>query len=193
MNKTINITLASQIFYVDERTYEVLERYLDAIQQHFASQSYGAEVYADIEARIAEQFTKILQANKLQVITLKDVEKVMKDMGTVSDFGISEKEEEAESMMQPMMKRKLYRNPDDAMLAGVASGIATYFGWEPALVRVAFVLAVIFHGSGILIYFLLWICMPKAKTAFQKMEMRGEPANLRQFEKSMRNQSGRRN
>ncbi|OAV70533.1 DNA-binding transcriptional activator PspC [Bacteroidales bacterium Barb4] len=58
-------------------------------------------------------------------------------------------------------RRKLTRS-NDKMIAGVCAGVAEYFGWDPTLVRIAYVLLAIFTVfSGTLAYFILWIIMPK--------------------------------
>lgn len=59
------------------------------------------------------------------------------------------------------MYRKLYRSVTDKMLAGVCGGLAEYFAIDPVIVRLIFVLAVIFGGSGILAYIILWIIIPQ--------------------------------
>ncbi len=59
------------------------------------------------------------------------------------------------------MYKKLYRSVTDKMLAGVCGGLAEYFSIDPVIVRLIFVLAVIFGGSGILAYIILWIIIPQ--------------------------------
>ena len=59
------------------------------------------------------------------------------------------------------MYKKLYRSVTDKMLAGVCGGLAEYFAIDPVLIRLIFVLAVIFGGSGILAYIILWIIIPQ--------------------------------
>ena len=59
------------------------------------------------------------------------------------------------------MYKRLYRSVTDKMLAGVCGGLAEYFAIDPVIVRLIFVLAVIFGGSGILAYIILWIIIPQ--------------------------------
>jgi phage shock protein C len=59
------------------------------------------------------------------------------------------------------MDRKLYRDEYHKKIAGVCAGLAEYFNIDVAIVRVIFVLALIFHGSGLLIYIIFWIVLPK--------------------------------
>jgi phage shock protein PspC (stress-responsive transcriptional regulator) len=64
------------------------------------------------------------------------------------------------------MDRKLYRDEYHKKIAGVCAGLAEYFNIDVAIVRVVFVLALIFHGGGLLIYIVLWIALPKKPLAF---------------------------
>ena len=58
--------------------------------------------------------------------------------------------------------KRLYRSRSDRKLAGVCAGIADYFGWDPTLVRVGWIVLTLMGGSGILLYLILWLVMPKA-------------------------------
>ena len=58
--------------------------------------------------------------------------------------------------------KRLYRARSDRKLAGVCAGIADYFGWDPTLVRVGWIVLTLMGGSGILLYLLLWMVMPEA-------------------------------
>lgn len=59
------------------------------------------------------------------------------------------------------MQKKLVRDPNNKMIAGVCSGIAEYFGWDPTWVRAAFGVSLLFGGTGFFIYIVLWIVMPE--------------------------------
>ncbi len=59
-----------------------------------------------------------------------------------------------------MNARKLYRKPNEQMIAGVCSGLAEYFSLDTTIVRLLFVLLLLLGGHGVLIYVILWIVMP---------------------------------
>jgi len=59
-----------------------------------------------------------------------------------------------------MNAKKLYRKPNEQMIAGVCSGLAEYFSLDTTIVRLLFVLLFFLGGHGILIYLILWIVMP---------------------------------
>ena len=82
--------------------------------------------------------------------------------------------------------KKFYRNPDDKVLGGVASGIAAYFGIDIGVVRLLFVLGIVFFGVGFLLYIVLWTISPAANTLTEKMEMQGRPITLSNIESSIK-------
>ena len=57
--------------------------------------------------------------------------------------------------------KRLYRARDGRVVAGVCAGLATYFGVDPTLVRLAFALVTIFGGIGALLYLCAWIVIPE--------------------------------
>jgi phage shock protein PspC (stress-responsive transcriptional regulator) len=64
------------------------------------------------------------------------------------------------------------------MLGGVCSGVAAFFGWDSTAVRLIIVLLALFSGFGVVLYIIMWLLVPEAKTAEQQLEMRGEPITL---------------
>ncbi|RZL61770.1 MAG: PspC domain-containing protein, partial [Pedobacter sp.] len=74
---------------------------------------------------------------------------------------------------------------DERVIAGVCSGIAHYVNTEAKWIRIAALLSLFLGGAGLLIYAILWIIMPKAKSRIERMEMKGEPANLQGFQKNL--------
>ncbi len=61
-----------------------------------------------------------------------------------------------------MNNKRLYRDPADKMVGGVCSGLANFFGMDPTVIRLAFVLLTLLGGHGILIYLVLWLIVPLA-------------------------------
>jgi len=188
MKKTERVNISGIIFNIDEDGYKKLRSYLDAVALKFDGREEGKEIVADIEARIAELFQEALVNNKM-VITIEDVDHVIVVMGHPDDYDSSP---EDESAPQPEEFRKgpkrMYRDPDNAYLAGVCSGVAAYFNIDPTWVRVAFLLPIVFFGTGIWVYLILWIVVPKAKNTAQKLEMRGQDVNVGSIERSIRDE-----
>ncbi len=64
-----------------------------------------------------------------------------------------------------MNNKRLYRDASDKMVGGVCSGLANFFGIDPTVVRLAFVLLTLLGGHGVLIYLVLWLIVPLAPQA----------------------------
>ena len=82
--------------------------------------------------------------------------------------------------------KKMFRNPDDKVLGGVASGVSAYFGIDVIIIRLLFVVLVFFGGTGLILYIILWIILPEARTITDKMEMQGEPVTLKNIETNIK-------
>src|SRR5690606_12039606 len=74
--------------------------------------------------------------------------------------------------------KKLYRDPKNAIVGGVCAGLAAYFDVDAVWIRLAFVLLAFANGFGFLVYLVLWLVTPEAKSATQRLEMEGTPVNL---------------
>ncbi|SMD32204.1 phage shock protein C (PspC) family protein [Reichenbachiella faecimaris] len=90
--------------------------------------------------------------------------------------------------------KKMFRDPDNQVLGGVSSGIAAYFAADVTLIRLLFVLSIFLGGTGLIIYIILWMITPVAKSLTDKMQMQGEPVTLSNIEhnvkKSLRHEEG---
>lgn len=190
MKKTIIINIGNSIIHIEEDAYEVLTAYLNEIKQHFAKNADDFEIVTDIENRIAEMLTEILQSGQKQVIEMTDVEGVIAQMGRVQDF---QSEEDEAPQARPTAAftgdKKLFRDGDDAVIAGVCAGLGHYMNIEARWVRLIAFLSIFIGGAGILAYLILWIAIPRAISRSEKMEMKGEATNLygykRSFEEEM--------
>jgi len=182
MKKTISINVGNQNFIIEDDAYEQLLAYLENVKKHCGTGIDATEVIADIESSMAEKLKSSLSKYK-ETINTQDITSLIKIMGTIEDFdrevGNSQDEETAKEDQQT--KRKLYRDTDNAIIGGVAAGLGNYFDIDPVLFRIIFCALVLAGGSGFLIYILLWIAMPEAKTAHQKLEMQGQAPTLAAF------------
>lgn len=82
--------------------------------------------------------------------------------------------------------KKMYRDSDNRVIGGVAAGLSAFWGIDSTVVRVLFIGATIFGGLGIVIYIIMWIALPEAKTITEKMQMSGEPVTLSNIESSVK-------
>ncbi|OCX52095.1 hypothetical protein BEL04_11390 [Mucilaginibacter sp. PPCGB 2223] len=186
MNKTIIININGTVFHIEEDAYEVLKSYMTDVKRHFANAEDSLEITTDIENRIAEMFTEILAGEAKQVIVTADVTRVISQMGTVEDFETSAADPDSifARHQNTASARKLFRDPDDHLISGVCAGIGNYFDIDTVWVRLAFGLAFVLWGSGLLLYIILWIIVPKAVTRADKMAMKGEKLDLQGFKKN---------
>lgn len=173
MKKVININFQGQVIPIEETAYEMLQNYVASLRNYFANEEGRDEIINDIESRIAELFAEQLKKGTA-CITDDEVTRIMNSMGRPEDFDAAEepatsgaKTESAgpsygagAGYAEPEGKRRLYRDEQDKIIGGVASGLANYFKIDPAIIRVLFVALFFGGGSGLLIYILLWIILP---------------------------------
>ncbi len=181
MKKTYTIHLSGSVFHIEDDAYEVLQKYMVSLKNYFGNDDEGKEILADIEFRIAEIFSGKINEEK-KVITLDWVNEVIETMGTPETF--SEEEDTGEAFGgKTKRKRRLYRDPEQQVIAGVCGGLAAYFNMDPVVVRLIMVLLFFTTGVALLGYIILWIVVPKAVNATQRLEMRGEEVTVKNIEK----------
>lgn len=190
MKKTLTANISGTVFHIEEDAFEKLHRYLDSIRLQFTGSGGSEEIMADIEARIAELFQERLAGGR-QVVSITDVDHVISIMGQPEDYLDPADEPAANvppgsggpnwTLSQPRRKR-LFRDMDDKWIGGVLGGVGAYFSIDPLVLRIIYIV-LLFLGVGWLIYIILWIVVPPAVTAAEKLEMRGEPVNVENIKK----------
>jgi phage shock protein PspC (stress-responsive transcriptional regulator) len=173
MKKTFSVNLGNRVYNIDDDAYMRLKDYLERIEGYYSDQKEREDIINDIELRISELFSERLGLTR-QVVTLADVNEVIGIMGDPRE--ITGAAEETDIPHYTSGPRRLYRNPDDRMIGGVCGGLAAYLGLDVTIVRILFILFLIF-GIGFLVYIILWIVVPEARTTAQKLEMRGDTVN----------------
>ena len=194
MNKVIQANLGGLAFTLDDDAYALLDDYLARVDGYFRGSPGHADIMHDIEARLAELFTANLRGRS--IVTASDVAAATATLGTPEQMngGVDARADEAHAGRSSSSSdtharerrtgyssygKKLMRDPDDKVLGGVCAGLSAYFGIDsPVWLRGAFAVAVFVGGFGVLPYVLLWIAMPVARTAGDKLAMRGEPVDL---------------
>jgi hypothetical protein len=148
MKKTLTINLGGTVYHIDEDAYHLLDNYLTNLRIHFCREEGAEEIVHDIELRISELFTDRLNEGK-QVITIEDVEEIIARMGKPEDLSDEESGEASGSEKQKgTTMRRLFRDPDNKVLGGVASGLAAYMGWDVTWVRII-LLVLGYNGHGL--------------------------------------------
>lgn len=200
MNKTVSINLGGMFFHIDENAYQKLNRYFDAIRRSLSPDGKD-EIMSDIEARIAELLSEKIKTDK-QVVGMREIDEVIAVMGEPEDYKIDEETtgsksggfsgnfnftESAGSTFEYYRTKKFFRDEDNAVIGGVCAGLSHYFRIEPLWIRIIFILTLIMSvGTTSLVYVILWILIPPAVTTAEKLEMRGEPINISNIEKKVR-------
>jgi phage shock protein PspC (stress-responsive transcriptional regulator) len=168
MKKVININFQGTIVPIEESSYELLQQYIESLRRYFANEEGRDEIINDIESRISELFQQRLKGGST-CITDDDVNAIIKNMGRPEDFEEAEQAENNESINGNKSEKsktfygdfswkgkRLYRDENNKILGGVCSGIAAYFGIDPVIVRILFIVS----GIGLLAYILLWMFVP---------------------------------
>lgn len=188
MNKTTSINLGGYFFHIDEDAFKKLSNYFDAVRRSLSPDG-REEIIKDIESRISEIFTEKLGTTK-QVIGLKEVDDVIAIMGQPEDYKIEDEAPKNEYYSSysnsGSSTKKLYRDKENSLLGGVMSGLGHYFGVDPLWLRIIMVILFFGFGTGLVLYLILWILVPEATTTSQKLEMRGEPINISNIEKKVK-------
>ena len=205
MDKNVNVSIGGAAFVLDSEAYRLLKDYTVRIEVGYRENPDGAEILSDIESRISELI--LSEQSPEEVVSAALIKKITDQLGLPDDLS-SETEkavptEEEENIRTDRIQRRLYRNPEGAKLGGVCSGLGSYFDVDPVLIRFLFFLPLLmtpvfgilhwhrltgFSGTMVgvffLLYFVLWIIIPKARTPLQKLEMKGKKITASSIERN---------
>ncbi len=184
----MHINLGGRALVIDTDAYDELDKYLRSIEKHFKNSQGLEDIMYDIENRIAELFEE--ETHRNTVITMAKVEMIKNTMGHPREFGGEEYTESETKSSIPKLKtgKRLFRHPEDKVIAGVASGLSSYFGIsDPIIIRILFVIFTVSGGLGLITYIILWIAVPKAKTTSDFLAMKGEDINIDSIANSVEN------
>ena len=174
MKKTLTVNLGGTVFHIDEDAYQLLDKYLANLRIHFRKEEGSDEIMDDFEMRISELLNERVRLG-YEVITIEQVEEVIKRMGKPEE--IFEEEEKSTDHEDNYRAHRI--------LGGVAGGFAAYMDWDPTAVRIVLFLLMFFYGITVPLYFLLWIIVPMARTATEKLEMRGQSVTVENIGKTV--------
>ncbi|MBQ6184254.1 MAG: PspC domain-containing protein [Bacteroidales bacterium] len=195
MKPVENVSIGGCVFSLEEDACAVARKYLDELNEFYSKRESGAEIMEGIEERMSELLLE--QSGTGGVVTLAMVERAMSTLGKPEAIEEESGDYSGEASNEPSgaanpVRRKLYRDPSTGKVAGVCSGLGAYFKVDPTLFRLIFTvlsligLGLFFHRGWLhlpdyffpLIYAVLWICMPVAKTVSQRDELRGEKGTV---------------
>lgn len=190
MKEVIKCSISGVAFTMDADAYETLKEYLDTLKKNYKETPDGAEIVADIEARIAELI--LSGQDNTRVVERPLILNIIAQMGRAEDIA-ENTSAEARAASEPRIPRRLYRDTENAKLGGVCAGIGKYFDIDPVWVRLALFAPLLLaclgwfpflfwlrptmsnlFGIFVLSYLVMWFAVPAARTARQKLEMNGE-------------------
>lgn len=200
MNDVKRCSISGIAFTLEMDAWEELSRYLEELHNQYRDNPDGEEIIADIEARIAEL---ILSAqNNDHTVALPLVQNIIAQMGSAAEIGSESSHEEGSAQgssnssqgTTPRIPRRLYRDAEQGKLGGVCAGLANYFDIDPVWIRLVVFLPVFIElllpdhwfpywvnslahnifGIIAVCYLIMWFVVPSARSARQRLEMRGE-------------------
>mgnify|MGYP001733650087 CR=1 FL=1 len=190
MKEVKKCSISGVAFTMDADAYEALETYLESLKTTYKDPADGAEIVADIEARIAEL---ILSAqDNTRIVEKPLILNIIRQMGSAEDISRESVDRDLHCDT-PRIPRRLYRDTENAKLGGVCAGIGKYFDVDPVWIRLAMFLPILLtvfqwipfmrwtgpmmgnlFGIFLICYFIMWFAVPAARSARQKLEMNGE-------------------
>ena len=174
MREITRIHIAKIAYDVELDAKKEIEEYIDALERY----ANDPDILDDIEIRITELLAEHGVAAG-GVITRNDLAAVRAQLGEPSDFAPEEDKEGVVDVELEGESRRVYRDESDAIIGGVLAGLGKFFGIDPLWVRLIFiVLLLVSFGTAFLVYLILWLIIPPAKTAAEKLRMNGQPITL---------------
>lgn len=177
MKEITRIHLAATAFNIDITAKKELEKYLEAIEKSLHADE---DTLREIESRIVELLAERGVSGE-RVVTLGDVEVIEQQLGSPADFTDQDHIEKDDTITQ----KRLLRDDQKGLIGGVSAGIGAYFGVNPNWIRlIAIALTFVSFGTAVLVYVVLWLALPAAKTTAEKLQMSGKPVTLAALKES---------
>jgi phage shock protein PspC (stress-responsive transcriptional regulator) len=184
MNKVTIVNLNGRAFQVEEQAYEALRAYLERAADRLADDPDCLEIMSDIEQAIGDKGARLLGAGR-NVLSETEMNRILEDMGPVETDAAATAGANLESASastaaprETSGPKRLYRIEEGEMIAGVCNGLAAYFGVDPTIVRLVFVvLLVLSSGFFAIAYLVMMFIVPTAKTPEERAAARGLPFN----------------
>ncbi len=174
MEKNIRVNIGGFVFNLSQTAFSHLEAYFNQIKQAFDEEE-AEEISKDIEYRIAELLREKGMSGDT-VVDENDILLILNQIGTPVET--EEEEFKSETSPESSPKKPLFRHPDDRYLGGVCGGLGVWLNLNPNVVRAVFIILALFKGIGILIYGILWVITPEAKSRVDLLKMQGKTPTL---------------
>jgi len=207
MKPTTRVSIGGLAFNLEEDAYRVLDDYLKALRRHFENNPESGEIISDIEFRLSELLQ--MRVNSVDgVVSMSDALDIIKIMGSPKDFEDATSDDiyteegapkksfattgQPGDETQDYFKKRLYRDTSNKLLGGVCSGLGHYFRIDATVMRLIFtgifLLLFFFTHRGpssmaiVVVYCILWVVMPAARSFKQKLSMTGSDPSILNIE-----------
>lgn len=191
MKQIEKVSIGGYVFTLETEAAKEADSYLGEMDAFYSNR----EITDGIEERMAELLRERVPVDgvvdKAAILAVIDI------LGRPERIAKDEPDNAAPDPEKP--SKKLYRDMANAKLAGVCSGISAYFNIDPVILRVIFVVLTLLglfgvvEKEGVLFFFgpvlyaILWICIPAARTARQRWEMRGDDGSAESVRRNIEN------
>lgn len=177
MKKILPINLGGEEFRMDENAYDYLKTFFQKMEVKNPA----------LERALASEIREIITSSQIEIVSFKIVQDAINKVNGKSSYtqtpternNISGEEQSSENSRASdfyyRRDKRLYRDVESRVFAGICSGLGYYYRCNPVLFRLLFVvLFFITSGSFLLVYLVLWIVLPKANTLGKRMHMTGD-------------------
>ncbi len=180
MKQIEKVSIGGYVFTLDTEAAVETDRYLKEMSAYYTN----PEITDGIEERMAELLRE--RTGEDGVVSKVTILSIIDILGRPERIALDEPDDATDKAEKPA--KTLYSDMENAKLAGVCSGLSAFFSIDPAIPRIAFVVFTLlgiflpweWHVRdvtsffGPVLYVILWICMPAARTVQQRWQMRGD-------------------
>lgn len=182
MNRVSIVNLAGRAIHVEQDGADAIDAWLTDAGARLASDPDRDELLADFERAIADK-CEALAPDVRDVVSAADAAALLAALGTVEPAEVDPADaattqlpraETTSDEEQPLLRRRMYRIPDEEMIAGVAAGLAAWLRVDVTVVRVVLVLLAVLTGGAIAVaYIVLALVLPEAGSPEERARAHG--------------------
>ena len=193
MKQVDKVSIGGYAFTLEKEASQAVAAYLKEMSVHYPN----PEIVEGIEERMAELLSEKTPPGG--IVTLATIQQITGILGRPET--IEEEEPEHTATQEERPKKKLYRDMENARVAGVCSGLAKFFDVDPIVFRLIFVVCTLLGLFGVfgvfryhaefvsisfpVLYIVLWVCMPAALTVRQRWEQKGQDGSAESIRRSI--------
>lgn len=181
MKQIITIRLGHYLLSADDDAAAMIAAYTESLRRKYQNEEGGAEIIGDIEERIGELLQARQQEFNRNFTTVEDTRFVLDQMGPVEEGETARESQDGQST-----RKRLFRDEENGMIGGVCAGLAEYFNVDVVIIRILFVVTFIAFGFGLPAYIIFWAVTPVAKTAADRLMMKGQAPTLQNIEDNVK-------